>query len=137
MVQWSSGPKKKKLGLIYKKNIHFMYKQSVKNRTKTGKNPPKMVVFPAPPTSWLSLNRFGPNLFGSRYGSASNLFPQKFDHRHTLHLWHRYRVCLSSNFWVQISSNRFEPRGMITDKPPFFDGCCPFFVLFLPLLPIV
>ena len=53
-----------------------------------------MVVFPAPPTSWLSVTRFGPNLFGSRYGSANNLFPQKFDHR-----------------WVQICSNRFGHIG--------------------------
>ena len=53
-----------------------------------------MVVFPAPPTSWLSVTRFGPNLFGSRYGSANKLFPQKFDHR-----------------WVQICSNRFGHIG--------------------------
>ena len=40
---------------------HFIYKLSVKKQRtgqKTGKNPPKKVVFPAPPISWLSLDRF-------------------------------------------------------------------------------
>ena len=43
-----------------------MYILSVKKQEtgqKTGKNPPKKVVFPAPPISWLSLSQKGPDLF--------------------------------------------------------------------------
>ena len=53
--------KKGKLGPIFLKNICVMYIPSVKKQRtgqKTGKNPPKKVVFPAPPISWLSLDRF-------------------------------------------------------------------------------
>ena len=45
---------------------HFIYKLSVKKQRtgqKTGKNPPKKVVFPAPPISWLSLSEKGPGPF--------------------------------------------------------------------------
>ena len=45
---------------------HFIYKLSVKKQRtgqKTGKNPQKKVVFPAPPISWLSLSQKGPDLF--------------------------------------------------------------------------
>ena len=45
---------------------HFIYKLSVKKQRtgqKTGKNPQKKVVFPAPPISWLSFSEKGPDLF--------------------------------------------------------------------------
>ena len=43
------------------------YKWSVKKQKtgrKTGKNPPKKVIFPAPPASWLSLAGYGPTISG-------------------------------------------------------------------------
>ena len=55
--------KKSKLGPIFLKNIRVMYILSVKKQKTgqiTGKNPPKWTVFSAPPTSWLSLDRFWP-----------------------------------------------------------------------------
>ena len=58
--------KKSKLGPIFFLNIRFMYKLSVKKQRtgqKTGKNPPKKVVFPAPPISWLSFSEKGPGPF--------------------------------------------------------------------------
>ena len=53
--------KKRKLGPIFSKNIRVMYILSVKKQKtgqKTGKNPPKKMIFSAPLTSWLSLDRF-------------------------------------------------------------------------------
>ena len=47
--------KKRKLGAIFFLNIRVIYKLSVKKQEtgqKTGKNPPKNGVFPAPPTSF-------------------------------------------------------------------------------------
>ena len=58
--------KKGKLGPIFFLNIRVMYILSVKKQEtgqKTGKNPPKKVVFPAPPISWLSLSEKGPGTF--------------------------------------------------------------------------
>ena len=46
---------------------HFTYKWPVKKQKtgrKTGKNPPKKVIFPAPPASWLSLAGYGPTISG-------------------------------------------------------------------------
>ena len=37
--------------------------EKAKNWTKTGKTPPKKVVFPAPPISWLSLSEKGTRPF--------------------------------------------------------------------------
>ena len=61
---------------------HFIYKLSVKKQRtgqKTGKNPPKKVVFPAPPISWLSLSEIGPGPISDKLsqligGAGKNTF---------------------------------------------------------------
>ena len=74
--------KKSKLGPIFFLNIRFMYKLSVKKQRtgqKTGKNPPKKVVFPAPPISWLSFSEKGPGPFPDFRKRTRSLsgFPEK------------------------------------------------------------
>ena len=68
--------KKSNLGPIFFLNILVVYKLSVKKQEtgqKTGKNPPKKVVFPAPPTSWPSLS----SKVGNFWGKSCQLLRQK------------------------------------------------------------
>ena len=100
--------KKSKLGPIFLKNIRVMYILSVKKQKtgqKTGKNPPKRTVFSAPPTSWLSLDRFWPgqNPF-EQILTRSKSVRTDFDRSKSVQT-----VCLN-RFWpVKTRSNRFWP----------------------------
>ena len=74
--------KKSKLGPIFFQNIRVIYKLSVKKQEtgqKTGKKPPKKVVFPAPPISWLSFSEKGPGPFPDfrKRSRSFSGFPEK------------------------------------------------------------
>ena len=63
LCKWRSYGHSRSNGAGFFANRHFIYKLSVikqKTGQKTGKNPPKRMIFSGPPTSWLSLDRFWP-----------------------------------------------------------------------------
>ena len=102
--------KKSNLGPIFFLNILVVYKLSVKKQEtgqKTGKNPPKKVVFPAPPTSWPSLSSKVANFWGKscqllRQKLPSQLLRQKLptfeDRPESLHNICRQHIMFSGLF---------------------------------------